>query len=394
MWSRTTSGSRLEPLTLLGALAAVTKHIGLVATMTTTYYEPFTIARMFASLDHISGGRAGWNLVTSLAAAEALNFSHAAHAAHGDRYARAKEFAHVVLGTCGTRGKTAPLSPTRNRASFFDPEKLHFLNHKGKNFQVRGPLMIQRSQQGHPVIVQAGQSDDGRDLAAETAEVIFTVQQDLEQGRAFYSDIKRRAVAYGRSPDSVKVLPGVMTVVGRTRAEAEDKYEKLQGADSPGLWRQAALDLLRPRSFGVFPLDGPVPEPNYADAEPRPASKVMVDLGARGKTFHRSGNSTSASSRPARPSHGLRHTRGDRRCTGTLVRRRRLRRLQRAADLTFPTRPATISSPRLFRKSAAPRPVSDPNTKARTLRENLDLADAGQPVVTQRRASEIQRRGR
>lgn len=277
-WSRQTAATRLEPLTLLGALSAVTEHIGLVATMTTTYYEPFTIARFFASLDHISGGRAGWNLVTSLAAAEAYNFGKDVHASHADRYARAKEFAQVVLGLWDSWEDNA-LIADKDAGLYFDPAKLHFLNHKGKHFSVRGPLMMQRTPQGRPVIVQAGQSDDGRDLAAETAEVIFTVQQDLEQGRAFYNDIKRRAAAYGRSGDEIKVLPGVMTIVGRTKAEAEDKYEKLQSLIHPDFGLKQ-LSTYFGMDLSKFPIDGPVPEPNYADAE-RGRLKVMVDLARR-----------------------------------------------------------------------------------------------------------------
>jgi alkanesulfonate monooxygenase len=277
-WSRTTSASRLEPLTLLGALSVVTKNIGLVATMTTTYYEPFTIARFFASLDQISGGRAGWNLVTSLAAAEAFNFNKETHASHADRYARAKEFAQVVLGLWDSWEDDAFIVD-KEAGLYFDPARLHYLNHKGKHFNVRGPLMIPRSPQGRPVVVQAGQSDDGRDLAAETAEVIFTVQQDLEQGRAFYNDVKKRAAAYGRSPDSIKVMPGVMIVVGDTRAEAQDKYEQLQSLIHPEFGVKQLSTY-----FGVdlsqYPLDGPPPEPNYADAE-RGRLKVMVDLAKR-----------------------------------------------------------------------------------------------------------------
>jgi len=274
-WKRQTSASRLEPLTLLGALSAVTERIGLVATMTTTYYEPFSVARFFASLDHISNGRAGWNLVTSLAAAEALNFSKESHIPHAERYARAKEFAHVVLGLWDSWEEDAVVAD-KAAGLYFDPAKLHFLNHKGKHFSVRGPLMIQRTPQGRPVIVQAGQSEDGRDLAAETAEVIFTVQQDMEQSRAFTRDIRARAAAYGRSADEIKVMPGVMTVVGRTRAEAEDTYEKLQELIHPefGLKQLSSyfgFDLSK------FPLDGPVPEPKYADAE-RGRLTVMMDL--------------------------------------------------------------------------------------------------------------------
>src|SRR6478609_1683792 len=191
-WARTMAASRLEPITLLGALAAVTQRIGLVATATTTYLEPFHVARMFASLDQLSEGRCGWNLVTSSAAAEAYNFSHAAHAAHADRYERATEFTQVVLGLWDTFEDDAFVM---DKASglFVDPTKLHMLNHSGKHFQVRGPLMMRRSPQGRPVIVHAGQSEAGRTLAAQSAEVVFSVEQDIEKAKAFYADLKSRA---------------------------------------------------------------------------------------------------------------------------------------------------------------------------------------------------------
>jgi N-acetyl-S-(2-succino)cysteine monooxygenase len=277
-WTRTTAASRLEPITLLGALAAVTQNVGLVATATTTYFEPFHVARFFASLDQISGGRAGWNLVTSLAVAEAYNFGREAHASHADRYARAHEFAKVVLGLWDSWEDDAVVAD-RQSGIYLDPSKLHFLNHKGKHFAVRGPLTVHRSPQGHPVIVQAGQSEDGRELAAETAEVIFTVQQDLSQAREFYTDVKRRAAAYGRPPEAIKVLPGVMTVIGQTRAEAEDKYEKLQELIAPeiGIKTLSAyfgLDLSR------YPIDGPVPDPANNNQEVGRV-KVMVDLARR-----------------------------------------------------------------------------------------------------------------
>ncbi len=278
VWRMTNACSRLEPLTLLGALSVVTERIGLVATMTTTYYEPFTIARFFASLDQISSGRAGWNLVTSLAPAEALNFSHETHAAHADRYARAKEFAQVVLGLWDSWEDGAVIADKAS-GSYLDTGKMHFLNHKGEHFSVRGPLMIQRSPQGRPVIVQAGQSDDGRELAAETAEVVFTVQQDIDAARAFYADVKRRAAKYGRSPDSIKILPGVMTVIGSTKAEAEDKYEKLQALIQPELGIKN-LSAYFGKDLSGYPLDGPPPEPVWANAE-HGRLRVMVDLARR-----------------------------------------------------------------------------------------------------------------
>jgi FMN-dependent oxidoreductase (nitrilotriacetate monooxygenase family) len=277
-WSRTTAASRLEPITLLGALAAVTERIGLVATATTTYFEPFHVARFFASLDQISGGRVGWNLVTSLAVAEAYNFSRDAHASHADRYARAHEFAKVVLGLWDSWEDDAVIADKEN-GLYLDRSKLHFLNHKGQHFSVRGPLTVHRSPQGHPVIVQAGQSEDGRELAAETAEIIFTVQQDLAAGRAFYTDVKRRAAAYGRPPEAIKVMPGVMTVIGRTRAEAEDKYERLQALIVPEIGVKQ-LSAYFGMDLSKYPLDGPVPEPTHTNQEVGRV-KVMMDLARR-----------------------------------------------------------------------------------------------------------------
>jgi FMN-dependent oxidoreductase (nitrilotriacetate monooxygenase family) len=277
-WSHTTAASRLEPLTLLGALSVVTEKIGLVATMTSTYFEPFHVARFFASLDQISKGRAGWNLVTSLAAAEALNFNRETHVSHADRYDRAREFARVVLGLWDSWEDDAIIAD-KESGLFFNPDKLHFLNHKGKHFSVRGPLMVQRSQQGHPVIVQAGQSDDGRDLAAETAEVIFTVQQDLGAAKEFYADIRKRAAAYGRSPDSIKVMPGLMTVIGDTREEAQAKYDRLQSLILPVVGIRI-LSAYFGMDMSKFPLDGPVPEPEHKGAEIG-RLKVMVDLARR-----------------------------------------------------------------------------------------------------------------
>ncbi|HZR61651.1 MAG TPA: LLM class flavin-dependent oxidoreductase [Xanthobacteraceae bacterium] len=277
-WTRTTQASRLEPITLLAAMAAVTERIGLVATATTTYFEPFHVARFFASLDQISGGRAGWNLVTSLAVAEAYNFGRESHPHHGDRYARAREFAKVVLGLWDTWEDGAVIAD-KEAGIYLDRSKLHFLNHRGKHFSVRGPLTVHRSPQGHPVIVQAGQSEDGRDLAGETAEITFTVQQDLEAAKTFYADIKRRALAYGRPPHAIKVMPGVMTVIGETSAEGAEKYERLQALLSPEL---AIKDLSSHFGFDMsdYPLDGPVPDPS-PDVEQKGRVKVMVELARR-----------------------------------------------------------------------------------------------------------------
>jgi len=277
-WSRTLAASRLEPITLLGALAAVTDRIGLVATATTTYLEPYHVARLFASLDQLSRGRVGWNLVTSTAAAEAYNFSRDAHVAHADRYARAREFAQVVLGLWDSWEDDAVVA---DKASglYFDPAKLHLLNHKGEHFSVRGPLTVHRSPQGRPVIVNAGQSEDGRDLAARYAEVIFTVQQDKESARAFAADLKTRAARHGRAPEHVLIMPGVLTAVGRTRAEAEDKYDRLQSLIHPKIG-VALLSSFAGVDLSSYPLDGPLPDLPLHHSE-HGRQKVILDLARR-----------------------------------------------------------------------------------------------------------------
>ena len=278
VWKRNTVGQRIEPLTLLGALAAVTRHIGLVATATTTYLEPFHVARIFASLDQLSEGRSGWNLVTSSAPAEALNFSHAAHAPHGDRYDRASEFVQVVLGLWDTWEDDAFVMD-KAAGLFFDPAKLHMLNHRGKHFSVRGPLMISRSPQGRPVIVHAGQSEAGRALAAQSAEVVFSVEQSVEKAREFYADLKSRAARHGRSPESIKIMPGVQAVIGRSKAEAEDKYERLQSLIHPELGVAYLSEMLGADISG-HPLDGPLPDVPLTNSQ-QGRQKVIIELARR-----------------------------------------------------------------------------------------------------------------
>ncbi|HEY0291986.1 MAG TPA: LLM class flavin-dependent oxidoreductase [Hansschlegelia sp.] len=250
--------AQFEPLTLLSGIAAVTERIGLIATASTTYNEPYHVARKFASLDLISNGRAGWNLVTSATEAEALNFSRDKHLEHGKRYERAREFANVVTGLWESWEDDAFV---RDKASgrFFDPEKLHVLNHVGEHFQVRGPLNAARSPQGRPVIVQAGSSGPGKQLAAETAEVVFTAQQTLDEAVSFYSDIKSLAAKAGRDPDAVKVLPGVSAFVGRTRQEAQDKFDQLQSLIHPAVGISLLSGMLGFDLSG-YPVDGPVPD--------------------------------------------------------------------------------------------------------------------------------------
>jgi alkanesulfonate monooxygenase len=247
-----------EPFTLLSALAGATERIGLVATASTTFDEPFHVARRFASLDHISGGRAGWNIVTTSNPDAALNFGLDEHVAHGDRYDRAREFYEVVTGLWDSFADDAVL---RDAASglFFDPSRLHVLDHRGEHFKVRGPLNIARPVQGWPVIVQAGASEAGRQLAAETAEVIFASHSGLDDGKKFYADIKRRMAAAGRAPDELKILPGAFVVVGETREEAQDKRARL---DSLVHYESAiaSLSIALGTDASGFDPDGPLPD--------------------------------------------------------------------------------------------------------------------------------------
>ncbi|MFG2196044.1 LLM class flavin-dependent oxidoreductase [Streptomyces sp. NPDC048639] len=248
-----------EPLTLLSALAVHTTHIGLTATASTTYNEPFHIARKFASLDHLSGGRSGWNVVTSVTDAEARNFNLDQQPDHATRYHRAREFMDVVTGLWDSWEDDAFLHDQKS-GRFFDPEKLHILGHRGEHFQVRGPLNVARPPQGHPVIVQAGSSPDGQDFAARWAEVVFTAQQTLDQAQTYYRGMREQAAAHGRNPDDVKILPGVFLMAGRTRAEAEDKYAELQDLVDPVVGLGLLTGLLGDVDISHLPLDGPLPE--------------------------------------------------------------------------------------------------------------------------------------
>lgn len=216
---RSHTATSFEPFTLLSALSQATDHIGLVATASTTYDEPFHIARRFASLDHLSNGRAGWNIVTTANPDAARNFGLPHAHDHDERYARAREFYDVVTGLWDSWADDAFIRDASSGV-YFDPGKLHTLNHQGRHLNVRGPLHIARPVQGWPVIVQAGASEAGRQLAAQTAEVIFVAPGTLEEGKAFYADIKRRMAALGRHPDHLKILPGAFVVVGDTHEEA------------------------------------------------------------------------------------------------------------------------------------------------------------------------------
>lgn len=275
--SRMARSDHFEPLTLLAALSAVTDRIGLIATATTSYNEPYHVARKFASLDHLSGGRAGWNLVTSDAAAEALNFGREAHLGHAERYSRAREFEQVVRGLWNS---WSPDAFVRDKASgrYFEPGKCQVLDHHGEHFQVKGPLNVARSPQGYPVIVQAGSSETGRELAAETAEVVFTAQTSLADAQAFYRDLKSRAVRLGRAPEALKIMPGLFVVVGASRAEAEDKFAEFQDLVLPEVGIALLGRMLGNFDLSGYPQDQPLPELPLTDSGQQSRQRLLTQL--------------------------------------------------------------------------------------------------------------------
>ncbi|GBQ27604.1 putative monooxygenase [Gluconacetobacter azotocaptans DSM 13594] len=223
--------NRFEPITILSALAGATSRIGLVGTLTVSYSEPFNVARQFASLDHISNGRAAWNVVTSWLGDTAANFSRESHPEHHQRYRIAAEYLDVVQGLWDSWEDDA-LVGDKARGVFVDREKLHRLDHQGEFFQVRGPLNIGRSAQGQPVIFQAGASESGRDFAARRAEVVFCGPQNLAEAQGYYRDVKSRARAFGRDADAPFILPGIGPVIGLTEADAEARYRELASLGS------------------------------------------------------------------------------------------------------------------------------------------------------------------
>lgn len=266
-----------EPLTLMSALSAVTEHIGLICTATTSYNEPYHVARKFASLDHLSGGRAGWNLVTSDAAAEAQNFGRDEHIGHAERYSRAREFHKVVTGLWDSWEDDAFIRD-KTSGQYYDPAKRHVLNHQGEHFKVKGPLNVARSPQGHPVIVQAGSSEVGRELSAETAEVVFTAQTSLANAQAFYADIKGRMARFDRDPESLKVMPGVFVVVGDSEALAREKFEEFQALVEPKVGVALLGRMLGNFDLSGYALDEPLPPLPLTDSGQQSRQKLLTQL--------------------------------------------------------------------------------------------------------------------
>jgi FMN-dependent oxidoreductase (nitrilotriacetate monooxygenase family) len=268
-----------EPFTLLSALSQVTERIGLVATGSTTFDAPYHIARRFASLDHISGGRAGWNIVTTSNPDAALNFGLEEHVEHGERYRRAREFYDVVTGLWDSWADDAFIRDVAH-GIFFDPTKMHVLDHKGEYLSVRGPLNIARPVQGWPVIVQAGASEAGRQLAAETAEAVFTAQSDLTAGQQFYADVKGRMERLGRSREHMKILPACFVVVGDSAEEAQAKRAKL---DSLVDYANAiaSLSIALGHDASKFDPDGPLPDQIPESNASKSGRQRAIDLARR-----------------------------------------------------------------------------------------------------------------
>lgn len=271
---------RLEPMTLLSALSSDTQRIGLAATVSTTYNEPFHVARKFASLDYISGGRAAWNVVTSHTDDEAHNFNRDKHLLHELRYERAEEFVDVVRQLWDGWEDDALLAD-KETARFADRAKIHRTDHRGKWFQVQGPLNVARPPQGHPVIIQAGASEPGKELAARTAEVIFAAWQTLGEAQAFYRDIKGRLVRNGRRPSDLKIMPGVFPIIGRTEEEAREKKARFEEL-IPVETGVALLSGLIGFDLSSYPVDGPLPElPAVEQVDFKSRFQLIKDLADR-----------------------------------------------------------------------------------------------------------------
>lgn len=273
---------QLEPLTLLTALSQATSRIGLIATVSSTYNEPYNLARRLASVDHVSRGRAGWNIVTSAGVNEAANFGLDTRPDHAERYARADEFLHLAKALWDSWESEA-VRADKASGEYADPARLHRIGHQGRYFSVAGPLNVERPPQGYPLLVQAGSSEDGKDFAARHAEAIFTAHRTYERAADFYADIKARAAAAGRDPDGVIVLPGIVPYLGSTEEEARALARELDELRVPayGLRQLAAVFETDP---SVFELDAPLPEfilarPKLEGSQSR--SDLIIELAVR-----------------------------------------------------------------------------------------------------------------
>lgn len=249
----------LDPQAVIAALAVTTSHIGLAATASTTYNAPYQIARRFGSIDHLSGGRAAWNVVTTANPTEAQNYGLEEHPSADERYKRAEEFVDVVTGLWDS-WKPGAFVRDGAAAEYFRPDEFRFLNHKGKNFDVRGPLDVARSPQDRPILVQAGSSEPGRQLAARVADIVFTSQQSMKAAQAFYADLKGRAERFGRDPDSIKIICGMMPYAAETEEQAQEKFDSLQARIEPRLALAKLGEMLGEIDLSGFDWNKPLPD--------------------------------------------------------------------------------------------------------------------------------------
>ncbi len=279
--------AHIEPVSAIAALGAITSRIGLVSTCTTSYNEPYNVARRFLTIDHISGGRAGWNLVTSQAEDEAVNFGRDQHFEHGIRYDRASEFHDVVIGLWDSWEDDAFLRD-KESGVWFDYDKMHILRHKGQHFTVRGPLNVARSPQGRPIVAQAGSSDIGMDLAARTADMVFTAQTTIKEGQDFRNEMHARMEKYGRGPEEIRIFPGIQPIIGRTMEEAQEKYEELRSLVDDGVGIAGVARLAGGVDIYSMDPDGPLPPLKPSNAA-RARQEMIIRMGQRGMTIRQIG---------------------------------------------------------------------------------------------------------
>ncbi len=271
----------LEPVTVLAAVAAATTRIGMIATCSTTYTEPFNLARQFGSLDHISNGRVGWNIVTSWLATAAANYGGAGQISHTDRYARAEEYMAVVTALWDSWAEDAVIDDRAN-GRYARPDRIRPIGHKGEHYQVAGPLNLPRTPQGRPVFVQAGSSDTGRRFAARHAEAVFTAHMEKATAQAFYADLKSLIAAEGRSPEQVLILPGLSPMIAATEAEAQRMTRETNELSDPDVGRKRLSGRFGGHDFSHLPLDRPLvpgdfPEPSSVEAA-RSRTEVILGL--------------------------------------------------------------------------------------------------------------------
>ena len=257
--SLTSRIDRMDPIPILSAVSMMTKHVGLASTMTTTYLEPYNLARTVASLDHISGGRAAWNIVTGSNKDDALQFNRESHVPHAERYERAEEFVDVVRGIWDSYDDDA-FPRDQKSGVYMRPDGVHLLNHSGKYFKVRGPSAVPRSPQGHPVLIQAGSSEPGMNISARVADVIFTSQSSLQNAQTFYNNVKGRCDRYGRSPDDMLIMPGALLFMADTETEAKEKFDMMNSLIPLRVAMQRLSANLGGVDLSKYDLDAPLPD--------------------------------------------------------------------------------------------------------------------------------------